>query len=78
MAKIPAHVLDRIRERPEHFPLTLEPIHAWRSSPDEGGHTHCESCCATIYRGDQTLVLNLASLHRSVMIPSCHSSVAGD
>ena len=52
MAKVPTHVLDRIRERPQDFPLPLEAIHEWRSSPDEGGHTHCEACAATIYRGD--------------------------
>ena len=52
MAKVPTHVLDRIRERPQDFPLPLEAIHGWRSSPDEGGHTHCEACAATIYRGD--------------------------
>ncbi len=31
---------------------SLEPMHGWRSSHDEGGHTHCENCSATIYRGD--------------------------
>jgi hypothetical protein len=50
--KIPVRVLERIQERPQNFPLPLEPMHGWRSSPDEGGHTHCESCCRTIYRGD--------------------------
>ena len=47
-----AEVLVRIREYPQHFPLPLEPMHGWRSAPDEGGHPHCECCCRTIYRGD--------------------------
>ena len=50
--KMPADVLERLRKCPESFPLPLERMHGWRSSPDEGGHTHCESCRTTIYRGD--------------------------
>jgi hypothetical protein len=50
--KIREEVLQRIREYPQHFPLPLEPLHGWRSSPDEGGHTHCENCGRTILRGD--------------------------
>ncbi len=47
-----AEVLERMRKYPQHFPLPLQPMHGWRSSPDESGYTHCECCCRTIYRGD--------------------------
>jgi hypothetical protein len=50
--KVPVEVLERIRERPQHFPLPLEPVHGWRSAPDEGDHTHCQSCGVKIWRGD--------------------------
>jgi hypothetical protein len=50
--KVPDQVLEWFRKRPQFFPLPLEPMHGWRSSPDEGGHTHCPSCGATIYPGD--------------------------
>jgi len=50
--KMPDRVLKRIQERPQDFPLPLEPMHGWRSTRDEGGHTHCEVCAHTIYRGD--------------------------
>lgn len=50
--KLQQHVFDRVREGPQHFPLPLEPMHGWRSAPDEGGHTHCENCRYTIHRGD--------------------------
>lgn len=32
--------------------LPLEPMHGWRSAPDDGDHTHCMSCGHTINRGD--------------------------
>ena len=50
--KVPGEVLEWLRAHPQHFPLPLEPMHGWRSAPDEGGHTHCMSCCHTVYRGD--------------------------
>lgn len=50
--KMRCDVLKRIRDRPQDFPLPLEPMHGWRSAPDEGGHTHCLCCGHTIYRGD--------------------------
>jgi hypothetical protein len=43
-------VLGRMRESPDCLPC--EPLHVWRSAPDEGDHTHCENCSATIYFGD--------------------------
>jgi hypothetical protein len=43
-------VLKRMREYPDSLPS--EPLHGWRSAPDEGGHTHCENCTDTIYIGD--------------------------
>jgi hypothetical protein len=50
--KMTAQVLEQVRGYPHDFPLPLEPLHGWRSSPDEGGHTHCECCRETIYPGD--------------------------
>ena len=50
--KMRVELLDRISQDPKNFPLPLEPMHGWRSSPDEGGHTHCECCFCRIYRGD--------------------------
>jgi hypothetical protein len=52
MAKIPADVLDWVRRDPKRFPMPFEPMHGWRSAPDDGGHTHCQGCSATIERGD--------------------------
>lgn len=39
-----------VRDHPEWLPLM--PLHGWKSAPDEGGHTHCESCHRAIDRGD--------------------------
>ncbi|MCE9533195.1 MAG: hypothetical protein K8T89_19025 [Planctomycetes bacterium] len=72
MAKVPARVLDRIREQPQSFPLPLEPMHGWRSSPDEGDHTHCECCAATIYRGDPVVGCYL----KYVSVVFCEECVA--
>ena len=52
VAKASDYSLNRLREHPQLLRLPLEPLHGWRSSPDEGGHTHCEFCGLTIYRGD--------------------------
>ena len=52
MPTIPDHVLQLFREDPQMLPLPLEPMHGWRSAPDDGDHAHCMSCAATIYRGD--------------------------
>src|SRR5205823_3380712 len=52
MAKAPAHVLKTFREYPQLMRLPLDPMHGWRSSPDEGGHTHCAFCGHTVQRGD--------------------------
>lgn len=68
--KIPACVLNQIRERPQHFPLPLEPMHGWRSAPDEGGHTHCECCGHTIYRGDPVVGCYLKYVSK-VFCPEC-------
>jgi hypothetical protein len=70
MAKIPAHVLEEIRKRPQHFPLPLEPLHGWRSSPDEGGHTHCRACSETIYPGDSVVGCYLKYVS-VVFCPAC-------
>jgi hypothetical protein len=69
--KVPTAVLERIRKYPQYFPLPLEPMHAWRSSPDEGGHTHCESCCA-IGRGD-SVVGRYLQYTSVVFCPACVS-----
>jgi hypothetical protein len=50
--KISAELLELIRKYPQYLPLPLEPLHGWRSSPDEGGHTHCRCCGLTILPGD--------------------------
>ncbi len=68
--KIPAGVRDRIRQEPQHFPRPLEPMHGWRSAPDEGGHTHCESCFHTIYRGDPVVGCYLKYVSK-VFCPEC-------
>lgn len=49
MPKVPQYVIDEMR-KPDMLPL--EPRHGWRSSPHEGGHTHCLSCGFTLYPGD--------------------------
>ena len=66
--KIPAKVQERIREHPEWLPL--EPMHGWRSSPDEGGHTHCESCHAMIEPGDPVVGCYLKYVS-VVFCPTC-------
>jgi hypothetical protein len=50
--KAPAEILETFRKYPSYLVLPLEPMHGWRSSPDEGDHTHCKFCRCTIYRGD--------------------------
>jgi hypothetical protein len=67
---MPAHALEMIRKHPESLRLPLEPMHDWRSSPDEGGHTHCASCAATIYPGDQVVGCYLEYLS-TVFCPEC-------
>lgn len=52
MAKAPTHALESLLKRPQRLRLPLEPMHGWRSSPDEGDHSHCAFCGYTIYRGD--------------------------
>jgi hypothetical protein len=43
-------VLARMRKWPDRLPQ--EPLHGWRSAPDENGHSHCENCGATLEIGD--------------------------
>ena len=68
--KIPSHVFRRIRENPDFLQLPLEAEHGWRSSPDEGGHTHCSSCVLTIYRGDPVVGCYLKYIS-VVFCPQC-------
>ena len=70
MAKVPQRFLDRIREYPQHIPLPLEPMHGWRSAPDEGGHTHCEACHHTIYIDDPVVGCYLEYISK-VFCPTC-------
>ena len=70
MAKVPRRFLDRIREHPDWFPLPLEPMHGWRSSPDEGGHTHCEACREMIEIGDPVVGCYLEYIS-VVFCPKC-------
>ncbi len=58
--KMTDSALDRMRRYYQDI-LPLEPMHGWRSSRDEGGHTHCECCCATIYRNDPVVGRDEAS-----------------
>ena len=68
--KVPVHVLERLRKYPQFLPLPLEPMHGWRSSPDEGGHTHCESCSRTICPGDLVVGCYLEFVS-TVFCPAC-------
>jgi hypothetical protein len=70
VAKAPAHVLATFREHPQLLRLPLEPLHGWRSSPDEGGHTHCAFCGHTIYRGDPVVGCYLEYVS-TVFCPAC-------
>ena len=70
--KVSAYVLEQLRQRPQRFPLPLEPMHGWRSSRDQGGHTHCESCRITIYRGDPVVGCYLEYIS-VVFCPECVS-----
>ncbi len=45
-------ILERVVEWGKIVPQSLEAIHGWRSSRNEGGHSHCQCCFATICRGD--------------------------
>jgi hypothetical protein len=48
--KMQDHVLEIMREFPDMLPQ--EPLHGWRSSPDEGDHSHCKNRGVTICIGD--------------------------
>ena len=50
--KMTQEIIERVVEWGKIVPHSLEPMHGWRSSHDEGGHTHCQNCSATIHRGD--------------------------
>jgi hypothetical protein len=43
-------VLARMRRFPHWLPR--EPLHGWRSAPDDGDHIHCENCGETVYVGN--------------------------
>lgn len=68
--KAPAHVLEKLRRYPQMLRLPLEPTHGWRSSPDEGDHSHCEFCSKTIYRGDPVVGCYLKYVS-TVFCPTC-------
>jgi hypothetical protein len=68
--KIPVHVLEMFRNNPQMLRLPLEPMHGWRSSPDEGGHTHCASCGRTICPGDPVMGFYLEYVS-TVFCPTC-------
>lgn len=70
MAKAPDHVLAMFKKHPQLLRLPLEPMHGWRSSPDEGGHTHCRFCVRTIYRGDEVVGCYLEYVS-TVFCPEC-------
>jgi hypothetical protein len=58
------------RDYPQTLRLPLEPLHGWRSSPDEGGHTHCAFCAHTIYPGDLVVGCYLKCTS-TVFCPEC-------
>ena len=70
MAKAPAHVLETLRRHPDLLRMPLEPMHGWRSSPDEGGHSHGEFCAATIYRCNPVVGCYLEYVS-TVFCPDC-------
>lgn len=70
--KAPGWKLEQFREFPDLLKLPLEPMHGWRSSPDEGGHTHCWFCAETIYRGDPVV----GCYHEFVSVVFCPACVA--
>jgi hypothetical protein len=68
--KMPSERLQLLREYPDMLRLPLEPMHGWRSSPDEGGHTHCHSCNRRIFRGDPVVGCYLEYVS-TVFCPEC-------
>ena len=66
--KMRAEVLERLPKYSLSFPM--EPMHGWRSAPDDGDHTHCENCCCTIYRGDPVVGCYLEYIS-VVFCPEC-------
>ncbi len=48
--KLPPRVLAMMRENPDYLPL--EPLHGWRSAPDDNGYTRCWACQHPMYLGD--------------------------
>lgn len=68
--KIPRRVVEQLRKNSEMLRLPLEPFHGWRSSPDEGRHTHCECCAKLIYRGDPVVGCYLEFVS-TVFCPEC-------
>jgi hypothetical protein len=70
--KAPDWKLEQFRKHPNLLKLPLEPMHGWRSSPDEGGHTHCWFCGETIYRGDPVV----GCYHKFVSRVFCPACVA--
>lgn len=70
MAKAYIEAMEMLRDCPQMLRLPLEPMHGWRSSPDEGGHTHCTFCGATIYPGDPVVGCYLEYVS-TVFCPEC-------
>jgi hypothetical protein len=68
--KMPAHLLRMLEENPDMLILPLESIHGWRTSPDEGNHTHCCSCGRTIFPGDLVVGCYLEYIS-TVFCPAC-------
>ena len=65
-----AETLEWAVEWGEIGPHSLEPMHGWRSSHDERGHSHCLCCFATIYRGDP-IVGRYLKYVSAVFCPEC-------
>lgn len=68
--KMRDEVLKRMRKFPDLLPR--EPLHGWRSAPDDGDHTHCENCSDAVYVGDPVVGTYL----QYVSIVFCRACVA--
>ena len=68
--KMQDRVLDDVRRHPDILPR--EPLHGWRSAPDDGDHTHCWNCGEGVRLGDPVVGVYL----KSVSVVFCAECVA--
>jgi hypothetical protein len=67
-------VLADLRKHPDMLPS--EPLHGWRSAPDDGDHTHCQNCGQTVYIGDPVVGTYLEYIS-VVFCPECVADNCG-